>query len=325
MPRACIIAVEPARLDLAGAGGANDRRLKASGARDLDTLAILLVLASTFAHAGWNLLAKRAGSQLDFFNRMLLFVTLVGFLPWILGQALAGMLIPKVWLCAVGGGICGGVYCIGLGLAYEREDFTLVYPVARALPVLMLGVFDVLRLRDPSFWGWAGMGLVACGCFLAPLRTWDDVALNKYINRASLGMLLASLGTVGYSVIDKIAAESLPRGPTSAAIYGYILFVMIWATFAGTLNVARMPRPPSKPAGWFTLVPAAAMCFGAYWLVLWAYQIAPRVSYVVAFRQFSIVIGVVLAILILKERLRLVRMLATALIVAGLALIALRG
>jgi uncharacterized membrane protein len=58
---------------------------------------------------------------------------------------------------------------------------------------------------------------------------------------------------------------------------------------------------------------------------LWAYQLGRHASYVVAFRQFSIVIGVVIAFVIYKERGVAVRILATVLITAGLILVGLFG
>ena len=65
--------------------------------------------------------------------------------------------------------------------------------------------------------------------------------------------------------------------------------------------------------------------FGAYWLVLWAYQLAQRAGYVVAFRQFSIVIGVALAFAVFREKGFAVRLTGALLITVGLVLIALRG
>jgi drug/metabolite transporter (DMT)-like permease len=284
--------------------------------------AILMVLTSTVMHAGWNLLAQRGHSQVAFFRRMLVLIAIAGLVPWTLGQWFVDPLAPKVWACAVSAGVCSGIYCLGLALAYEQAEFTVVYPVARSLPILALGIIDVLRSRHPTLLGWVGMSFVACGCFAAPLRAWSDFAWSRYANRASLAMLLASLGTVGYSLIDKIAAEAIQQGPASAAVYGYVLFVVIWVTFAGTLRLSRRPGSPSVLPAWPTAGLGAVLCFCAYWLVLWAYQITERVSYVVAFRQFSIVIGVGLAVLLLKEHPSTLRVLATVLITIGLVMIA---
>ncbi len=70
---------------------------------------------------------------------------------------------------------------------------------------------------------------------------------------------------------------------------------------------------------------ASVFNFGAYWLVLWVYQLASRASYIVAFRQFSIVVGVVLAFFIYKEKGVKVRLTAVLIITTGLVIIGLWG
>ena len=96
--------------------------------------------------------------------------------------------------------------------------------------------------------------------------------MNRYPNRTSIAMVSASLGIVGYSLIDKIAAEVIWPGPGSAAVCGYILFFVTWVTLAGAVKLTRHPHCPSGSLTWPTSALAAVACFGAYWLVLWAYQ-----------------------------------------------------
>jgi uncharacterized membrane protein len=57
-------------------------------------------------------------------------------------------------------------------------------------------------------------------------------------------------------------------------------------------------------------------------LILWAYQLSPYASYIVAFRQFSIVIGAIMAFIIYKEQGVAVRLTGALFITAGLVLIA---
>jgi uncharacterized membrane protein len=77
--------------------------------------------------------------------------------------------------------------------------------------------------------------------------------------------------------------------------------------------------------GWKEPFWGAVMNFGAYWLVLWAYQLAQHVSYIVALRQFSIIIGVILAFIIYKEKGFRVRFTGSFIITVGLILISLWG
>lgn len=72
-------------------------------------------------------------------------------------------------------------------------------------------------------------------------------------------------------------------------------------------------------------MPAAVLSFGAYWLILWAYQLSPQASYIVAFRQFSIVIGSLMAFLIYKEKGVGIRLTGAVLITTGLVLIGVWG
>jgi len=59
--------------------------------------------------------------------------------------------------------------------------------------------------------------------------------------------------------------------------------------------------------------------------VLWAYQLCQHASYILAFRQTSIVIGVILAFVIYKEQGRAIRLAGTFVLASGLVLISLWG
>jgi len=250
---------------------------------------------------------------------------LVGFVPAVLSEMQARSLTPRAWACVVGSGCCCGAYYFFLARAYGSSDFTVVYPVARSLPVLFVGIGDVLRGRHLAPMGWLGILLVTCGCLLAPLHSFGDFAVRRYLNRASLWMLLTAMGTVGYTLLDKIASEVVQQGPATAARYGYVFFLISGVAYVVFLKVFKTGKQGSNSVGWKLPALAGCMNFGAYWLVLWAYQLSPHASYIVAFRQFSIVIGAVLAFAIYKEPGLVVRLVGTFLLTSGLVLIGLWG
>jgi len=293
----------------------------------LDGSALILILASTFLHAGWNLIVRRARSETVLVERMLLLIVVVGLIPAAASEAMAHSMNARAWACAAAaGGFCG-VYYYGLVRAYRSSDFTVVYPVARALPVLLLAAADVLRGRMPTPLGWAGMSLVVAGCALAPLHSFREAAWRRYVNRASVWIALTALGTVGYTLFDKWAAEGVRPGPGAAGRYGYVFFAVSFAAYALLIRLRpSQPRTPETHSPrWRWPLLAGALNFASYWMVLWAYQMARQTSYIVAFRQFSIPIGVVLAFAMFKEPGRAVRLTGTGLIVVGLVLIALWG
>jgi drug/metabolite transporter (DMT)-like permease len=291
----------------------------------MNSLAILLVLCSTFMHAGWNILARYHKSEIDIYRKMLMVVILIGLIPFTLSELKVHSLTETAWLCVIGSGVCAGFYLFFLGRAFASSDFTIVYPIARALPVIFIAFLDILRGRHLTTWGWMGITLVTLGCTIVPLRSLKEIRIQHYIHPTSLWMLLAAMGTVGYTLLDKIAAEVIYQGAGSAARYGYAYFSISYLPLALLSHRFHTSNRSSTPKDWLLAIPAAGLSFTAYWLILWAYQLSPYASYIVAFRQFSIVIGDVLAFLLYKERGIFIRLTGAFFITAGLILIAVLG
>ena len=298
----------------------------------LASFALFLVLLSAVIHASWNIMARSSHSETRFIRQMLPFVAIVGFIPAVAGQALAHTMSERTWLYVAGSGLCCAVYFHALGKAYESADFTTVYPVSRSLPVLMVAVGDSLQGHKPTLPGWVGMALVVIGCMLAPLLSLRSFALSHYINRASLWMLLTAFGTVGYTLFDKRSSEILKPGPVSAAVYCYFFYFF---TFIAYWLIDRLRTGPAQPAlayfpvgkGAQAWMPAAAgsMSAGAYFLVLWAMQLVAQASYIVAFRQASLIIAVLMAFALYREERHGLRLVAVLVITTGLVLIKLLG
>ena len=283
---------------------------------------IIIILISAFMHAGWNLLARFEHSERDFYRKMLIVIMAIGLIPAVVSEYLTRSMTGTAWICVIGSGISAGVYLYFLARAYESSDFSIVYPVARALPVIFVAVGDVLRGRYLTYAGWAGVFLVAAGVIFVPLQSFRNISFKNYLNKTSLWMLLAALGTVGYTILDKIAAETVQQSPATAARYGYFYFAVSYLPYLMLLKAYKGKDEIIEPTTWKLAIPAALLSFAAYWLVLWAYQLVPYAGYIVAFRQISIVIGAVLAFIIFKERGVSVRLTGALLIAAGLILIA---
>ncbi len=291
----------------------------------MSLFSVYLLIVSTFMHAGWNLLAKQNGSQAAFFRRMMLLIAAAGAVPAWLGGDMAFLTDTRVLVCGLASGLFGGLYFVFLAEAYRMSDFSTVYPLARALPVLLVALGDLAWGRYPTVQGWLGILLVFFGCLLAPLDTFRYLRRQDYLNLSFLMMLLTALCTVGYTLLDKYASEVIPAGPQYAAGYGYLFFAASFVSYEVLWRLRLRNQQPSDAPGWRKPLCAGVLCFAAYWLVLWVYQTSANASYVVAFRQFSIVIGVLLASLVLKERGFRVRLTGTLAITSGLILIGVGG
>ena len=293
----------------------------------MEPLALILVFISAVFHAGWNIMTRGQKSKTAFLARMLASVAVIGFIPAVASEVITQSLPSLVWLYVALSGLCCGFYFYSLSRAYSAADFTIVYPLARAMPVLLIGVGDVLRGRPITPGGWLGMILVATGCTLAPLHSFREIKLHRYFNRGNFWVLLAAAGTVGFTMFDKVSSEMVPAGPASAARYGYFLYFFSFMTFALSMRLFGGDHTGNfglkiKPV-WPII--GGLFTFGGYWLILWAFQMTEHASYVNSFRQFSIVLGVIVAFAVYKEKGHAVRLPGTLLIAAGLVILRLFG
>lgn len=291
----------------------------------MPTSAILIVLCSTVIHASWNLLV-RSQRTTHTFLRATLITAAVGLGPALAAEFLGTPFPRVVWGYLALSGICQGCYYLGLSRGYQSGDFSVVYPVARVVPTILVALIDVAQGRALAPAGWLGIGMVSAGCLIVPLESVHSFKLSNYRNRALAWALLAALGTVGYTVVDHTAAGLISTGVWGAVRYEVFETAFSAAAYGMLLRGLRQTdRAGSGLAGWTVPAIVGAGIFAAYALVLWAYQLTPQASYVVALRQLSIVIGAAAGAFLFKEPAPALRIGAATLIVLGVACVALAG
>lgn len=299
-------------------------------------LAIALVLVSTVLHAGWNMLAHTRRAAPMLFAHMCLWIVVLGFGPAVAGYLWHGHLLPPVtWGYAVVSGVCLSVYFLGLTQGYRAGDFTLVYPLARAVPILLLVAFDLLRGQTIEPMGYLGIFMVMGGClFLAGNGTKAPAAAGSArLAGPALGwVLVIALGTAGYTSVDKLAMERVVEDHWMLAVqYACAQFAFAWPGLWLALrwihgrraDEADQTDDGGSRAGWKIALIVAAGNFASYVLILLAYQLVEQASYVIAMRQFSIVIGAALGVWLLREPSPLTRLAAAVFITIGVATIVL--
>lgn len=297
----------------------------------MNGFSIFLVIVSTFFHAGWNVLTRHARSECTFLQRALVMTAILGLIPagfgywqywqWPLWE-------NKVWICAGMTGVFSGIYFFSLARAYTSGEFTVVYPIARALPVLLVGVGDIVRGGMLTGLGWVGMTLVAFSCLLVPLHSFKEIRAKLYFNRSTIWVLATALCTTGYSITDKVALDALPPGPFSSVRYCYLFFTFSAVVFSICTRIFGRGDEAPATVGWKKPAIAGGLTFSSYWIILWVYNLIGRegpAAYVVAFRQFSILIGVIAGVIMFRERGAPMRIAAACLMVVGLVLIGLYG
>lgn len=279
--------------------------------------AVLIVFFSAGLHASWNLVAHARRTDSAFFLRALLVTCMVGLGPALYAQFRLGPFSLPVWGLLMAAGFFEGLYLLGLAMGYSLGEFSTVYPVARALPVLLLAGIDSLRGHTPTALGWAGILAVTLGCLLLALVSMRQGREPANFRRTLFWIGVVALATTGYTTADKLALEQLPTGLASALHYG------IWQSLCTlpflVVNLWLVVKPQINWQDWgqWRLAGAAALFIaGAYWLILWTYQLTPFASYIVGLRQFSIVLGVVVAVWLFREPMPILRV-AAALVITG--------
>jgi drug/metabolite transporter (DMT)-like permease len=276
--------------------------------------ALLLVVCAAGLHAGWNALAKRGGDPVAFLWLATLASTALLLPPglWILARdGLAPAAVPFV----VATVLVHAGYFYALGRSYASGAYSLVYPVARGLgvalvPILALAVFDE-RL---SSLGAAGVALVVAGIVALHRLTGGAAALR--LDRRVRWPIVTGLTIATYSLIDKAGVARIDP-------VAYMLLMEGGCALLGLpLLALRRQGVRGELPGWRRILLAGAMSALAYTLVLFAFRLS-KTGYVVAARELSIVLSAVIGSLWLREGRLAPRLTGAALILAGVACIAL--
>ena len=301
----------------------------------MTTPAILLLLLSTFLHAGWNLVSKRQNPTGAFFCIASLTAALC-LLPLLFVQRdVLPRIPPGVWGLLLVTGVSQTVYYVGLAGAYRHGDMSVAYPLARAIPVLLVtGVSFLLGLGKPlSAWGLAGIAAVGSGCLILPLASFRAVKLANYRNICCAFALLAALGTTGYTLIDNEALRQL-RTPSAlglsttqaSLLYTALQTLATALTLTGYVLLVRRERRACR-AIWQTglrkAMVAGLLITVTYGLVLSAMAYVTNVSYLAAFRQLSIPLGAVFGIVLQKEPAHPPKLIGIGVVLVGLLAIGL--
>lgn len=291
--------------------------------------AFFLILASVILHASWHFISKKSNPHAAFFV-LVSFSCLCSTLPFALTSGIDLSHLPlSFFVMTVCGGVSGVICDIGLSCAYRLADVSLAYPLARAVPVLLTALVTILLGlgERPDNIALAGMAVIMAGCIMIPMRSFADLHWRNYWNRALGGILVAAVGTTGYTIFDSEGLRLLLEHEEVARWHGAAAYsCMREAVLFVVLCIYVLLRPQERaginkalfchPQPYFAGVFAAA----AYLLVLIATGFVTNVSFVQAFRQMSLPVGVFLGIIFLKEKCPPVRLTGLALIVGGLVI-----
>jgi len=282
-------------------------------------LALVLVLLSAVAHAGWNLIAKRASAG-PVFNWLFDVLSVVVCLPLAVVQVAISPphLGPLEATFIVGSAVLHLAYFLLLGQGYRVGDLSLVYPLARGVgPMLSTAAAVLLLGEHPTPLALGGAVLIGIGVFVLagdPRRLRGSAAAPSIVFALLTGVVIAA-----YTLWDKQAVSAVGIPPVLYFFLFTLTRALLLTSYAVRhLSTARQEWRIHKrhALGIAVLSPLS------YILVLYALSVSP-VSYVAPVREIGILLGAAMGSRWLSEGEAQRRVAAAAAMVAGVVALAL--
>jgi drug/metabolite transporter (DMT)-like permease len=276
-------------------------------------------VAAAALHAGWNFLVKRAGER-QVFTWLAMLVGVASFAPFVLPRA---AIPPQIWLYIVASAVVELIYVLALTYAYDKADFSLVYPLARGAAPALLVLWAALFLGErPKVAGLFGLAFLIAGLVVVGGAAWWGRPGAAAPNPTGV---IAALGVAGcisiYSAIDGAAVRQINPLPYIVLVLGLTALLLAPPILLryGTHIVATEWR-----ANWPRIVLVGVATMFAYIFVLQAYAIS-GVSYAGAIREISVVFGALAGWRWPGEGFGMIRTLGAGLIFFGILVIAVAG
>ncbi|MFJ1311819.1 EamA family transporter [Agrobacterium sp. P15N1-A] len=283
---------------------------------------LLLVVLASFIHASWNLLSKRAASVGTIFVFAYNLIACVAYAPWVLYVLVKGDGIVWTWIGVAFlllSGLIHLAYSLCLQRGYQVADLSVVYPIARGTgPMLStLGAFLILG-ETPSGQGVVGLLLVVAGIGL--IATQGDLSAFRRPGGQSgirwgtaTGTLIAS-----YTVVDAYAVKALGIAPVVLDWFSNLLRFFLLAP----LVIADPRRAIGAMRGyWWIALGVGLLSPLSYILVLAALTSGAPLSLVAPMREMSMMVGALMGMVILREKVGPWRLAGCGVLIAGVILL----
>jgi drug/metabolite transporter (DMT)-like permease len=184
------------------------------------------------------------------------------------------------------------VYLFALIKAFEGADMMVAYPLFRGIAPTIAAAVAVAVFHEPITWPVGiGVGLVSLGVLAT--------ALGRHLDARALGWSLLTGASIAlYTVIDAQGVRAAPSAPSYIVWFFLGLgggIGLMFALWRGPVFVAQA-REQWRPG-----LAAGALSILTYGLALWAFRLGatPRLA---ALRETSILFGVLIAVVFLKEK-----------------------
>ena len=270
----------------------------------------LLIFFSAFLHALWNIIIKSLNNSLvgiacKVFFQSIIFAPIIFFVP-----------LPEgiTWFYLIGSCLLHSLYFILLGIMYNREDLTFIYPIARGCAPIFVTILSLIFLKEViPFFGIIGI-LITCIALTL-------ISINKFNTKVDLKTILISI-----FIAFIISIYTFTDGAGVRSVNNSLTFI-VWNFFLGgwiSIGYVYLTNKESlfklKIKELLLILCATIISFSAYAIIIWSMKYEPF-GFVASMRESSIIFASLIGLVLLKERIGYVRIISGILFFIGVGFI----
>jgi drug/metabolite transporter (DMT)-like permease len=275
--------------------------------------ALLLLILAGLLQAVSNVVIKESQRKVAFMAIAGL-ISLVFYFPLFIWGHKELSISFWSWVGIIACGATGTIYYVFVGSAYDRGDLSVIFPVVRGFGPIFILIFALIVLKERiSLPGFLGILIAVFGSRFSDL----SVPFRALRSQSFLYSMAAGACTATYSLINKKNVEAVD--PLTLLYLIFVFMVLFLFVFIFIRNGSSEIKEEAR-ANKRNLLLIGILTFLGSLLVLFALQLS-KVSYLGAARNVSIVFGVLLGSLFLKEGYGKIRLAASLLIFGGVLLI----
>jgi len=269
-----------------------------------------LIFFAAFLHALWNIIIKSldnslVGIAVKVFFQSIIFFPLIFFVPFPEGIT---------WLFITCSFLLHSLYFILLGIMYDREDLTFIYPVARGCAPVFVTILSFIFLKDSiPFFGLVGILIICIALLLISVSNFNTKIDFKTIG---ISIFIAFIISI-YTFSDGAGVRSVNN---SLSFIVWNFFLGGWISIGYVYITKRESLFSLKIRELFLILCATIVSFSAYAIIIWSMKYEPF-GFVASMRESSILFASLIGLVFLKEKIGYLRIISGILFFIGVCFI----
>jgi drug/metabolite transporter (DMT)-like permease len=287
----------------------------------MSNLAFTLIVISAVMHALWNLLVKRSRHKTIFIWWMFVssFTLFTCALP-VVPEPFHWPEKDTLLMIAIGA-VSYVLYHLLNGRAYKEGDLSVIYPLCQSsmIYVPIWGVALLGERLSPS--GIGGIILVILGTFSVQMQRVSLAELSRPLRDfRSPSVRAALMAGFIYSIGSIAEKNGVGHYPPIYFTYFLVLSMLLLMSMNLSRPKYRLLIREELNENWRLILLSGPIVMASFLTFRYGLNLSP-VGYAVPVRQVSILVGVLIGIVFLRETFGKIRLMSALLIVAGAVLI----